>query len=233
MRVRVKFILFLLSPQSSQSTRNPLLFPPLHKYLPLFHCHCHLHDLYQPKRTTSFPPTKMSTATRILISIFAIFSVAGAAHHSAPPPAPDCSTVILNLVDCLSYVTSGSTVSKPEGTCCSGLKTVLKTNADCLCEAFKNSAQLGVTLNVTKALDLPSACRVSAPSISNCVSVAPGGAPVMAPSPSSIPGVPTTPAAGTNGGAPTPTSGTSDSTGLAISVGSLLVALLVSVLSFA
>ncbi|XP_058191906.1 non-specific lipid transfer protein GPI-anchored 31-like isoform X2 [Rhododendron vialii] len=119
----------------------------------------------------------MSTATRILISIFAIFSVAGAAHHSAPPPAPDCSTVILNLVDCLSYVTSGSTVSKPEGTCCSGLKTVLKTNADCLCEAFKNSAQLGVTLNVTKALDLPSACRVSAPSISNCVSVAPGGAP--------------------------------------------------------
>lgn len=108
------------------------------------------------------------TATRILLSIFAIFSVAGAANHAAPPPAPDCSTVILNLVDCLSYVTSGSTVSKPEGTCCSGLKTVLKTNPDCLCEAFKNSAQLGVTLNVTKALDLPSACRVSGPSISNC-----------------------------------------------------------------
>ncbi|KAG5525992.1 hypothetical protein RHGRI_032324 [Rhododendron griersonianum] len=169
----------------------------------------------------------MSTATRILLSIFAIFSVAGAAHHAAPPPAPDCSTVILNLVDCLSYVTSGSTVSKPEGNCCSGLKTVLKTNADCLCEAFKNSAQLGVTLNVTKALDLPSAC----------LSVAPGGAPGIAPdgaiSPSSISGAPTTPPAGTKENAPTPTSGTSDSTGLAISVGSLLVALLVSMLSFA
>ncbi|PWA49827.1 xylogen protein 1 [Artemisia annua] len=60
------------------------------------------------------------------------------------------------MADCLSYVTAGSTVKKPEGTCCSGLKTVLKTDdAECLCEAFKNSAQLaGVSLNVTKAMGL-------------------------------------------------------------------------------
>ncbi|KAH6823668.1 Bifunctional inhibitor/lipid-transfer protein/seed storage 2S albumin superfamily protein [Perilla frutescens var. hirtella] len=47
------------------------------------------------------------------------------------------------------------------------LKTVVKTNPHCLCDAFNNSAQLGVTLNLTKALALPAACHVSAPSLSN------------------------------------------------------------------
>ncbi|CAH1435583.1 unnamed protein product [Lactuca virosa] len=61
-------------------------------------------------------------------------------------------TVVIN---CLSYVTIGSTVKKPEGTCCSGLKSVLRTDALCLCEAFKNSAQLGTSLNATKSLALP------------------------------------------------------------------------------
>lgn len=90
-----------------------------------------------------------------------------ASHHAAPTPAVDCSTVVLNMVDCLSFVTSGSTVSKPEGSCCSGLKSVLKSNAECLCEAFKNSAQFGVSLNVTKAMTLPAVCKISTP-VNNC-----------------------------------------------------------------
>lgn len=129
-------------------------------------------------------------------------------------------------------------MTKPEGKCCSGLKTVLKSNPECLCEGFKNSAQFGVTLNVTKALDLPSACHVSAPSVSNCgLSLVPGAAPAIAPigavSPSSIASPPTTSVVGANELAPAPAPGTaSDSTGLAISVGSLLVVLMVSMLSF-
>ncbi|KAF3637655.1 hypothetical protein T459_14926 [Capsicum annuum] len=43
-----------------------------------------------------------------------------------------------------------------------------ETDAECLCEGFKNSAQLGVILNVTIAMSLPAACHVSAPSVSNC-----------------------------------------------------------------
>lgn len=100
--------------------------------------------------------------------LFAFLTATIFAAHSAPAPAADCSSLISNLVDCLSFVSAGGTAKKPEGTCCSGLKTVLKTDADCLCEALKNSAQLGVTLNVTKALSLPAACHASAPSISNC-----------------------------------------------------------------
>lgn len=59
-------------------------------------------------------------------------------------------------------------MAKPEGTCCSGLKTVLKADSQCLCEAFKSSASLGVTLNITKASTLPAACKLHAPSIATC-----------------------------------------------------------------
>ncbi|XP_063936570.1 non-specific lipid transfer protein GPI-anchored 31 isoform X2 [Daucus carota subsp. sativus] len=99
--------------------------------------------------------------------ILGVAHVSRASHHAAPTPAVDCSTVVLNMVDCLSFVTSGSTVSKPEGSCCSGLKSVLKSNAECLCEAFKNSAQFGVSLNVTKAMTLPAVCKISTP-VNNC-----------------------------------------------------------------
>ncbi|KAG8474015.1 hypothetical protein CXB51_034051 [Gossypium anomalum] len=121
-----------------------------------------------------------------LTAIISVWVAADAAHHhhtaSAPSPSSssvDCSSLILNMADCLSFVSSGSEVSKPEGTCCSGLKTVLKTDAECLCEAYKSSASLGVTLNVTKAMTLPALCKVSALPTTNCaISLTPAGAPV-------------------------------------------------------
>ncbi|XP_073027198.1 non-specific lipid transfer protein GPI-anchored 31-like [Primulina eburnea] len=132
----------------------------------------------------------------LLCMLLAFFAAASSAAQLAPTPAPDCSTLVLSMVDCLSFVTEGSTATKPEGQCCSGLKNVLKTRAECLCETFKNSAQLGVKLNVTKAATLPAACHVSAPSISNCgLSIGSGAAPALSPlaiSPSSVAGAPTT-----------------------------------------
>lgn len=101
------------------------------------------------------------------VAIWAVDLAEGAGHH-APAPSVDCSNLVLTMADCLSFVTNGSTTTKPEGTCCSGLKSVLKTAPTCLCEAFKSSAQFGVVLNVTKATSLPAACKVSAPSVSNC-----------------------------------------------------------------
>ncbi|XP_042492685.1 non-specific lipid transfer protein GPI-anchored 11-like [Macadamia integrifolia] len=112
-------------------------------------------------------------------------------HAHAPAPAVDCSSLIVNMADCLSFVSNGSKEKKPQSTCCSGLKTVLKTDAECLCEAFKSSAQYGVEINMTKALTLPSACRVSTPPVSNCglSLAAPGAAPAQSPylSPQSSP----------------------------------------------
>ncbi|XAR57834.1 hypothetical protein NMG60_11026114 [Bertholletia excelsa] len=97
-------------------------------------------------------------AMDILLSVVAILAavnLGSAAAAPAPAPAMDCSTLVGNMADCLSYVSNDSTVQKPKRTCCSGLKKVLKTDADCIYEAFKNRVQLGVTLNVTKAARLP------------------------------------------------------------------------------
>uniref|UniRef100_A0A2P2Q351 Lipid binding protein n=1 Tax=Rhizophora mucronata TaxID=61149 RepID=A0A2P2Q351_RHIMU len=157
--------------------------------------------------------------------------VVGAGHHhhsAAPSPSVDCSNLILDMTDCLSFVTQGSTIAKPEGNCCSGLKTVLSTDAQCLCEAFKNSAQLGVSLNVTKALTLPATCKLHAPSVSTCaLTVTPAGAPAPA---SSIAGVPTASAGGLTQ-APAPSPNSSGSHGLAMSVGSLVFGLIVALFS--
>ncbi|KAK9166799.1 hypothetical protein Scep_001990 [Stephania cephalantha] len=112
---------------------------------------------------------KLCVVLCVLVVSFRGFSgVESASHQHAPAPSVDCTTLIYSMADCLSFVTNGSEVKKPEGGCCSGLKTVLKTDAECLCEAFKSSSQLGVVLNVTKAAGLPAACGVKAPSITNC-----------------------------------------------------------------
>ncbi|XVE93101.1 hypothetical protein REPUB_Repub01dG0161200 [Reevesia pubescens] len=175
--------------------------------------------------------SKFSLAlTLAILSIWAV----DAAHHHASAPSPsssvDCSSLILNMADCLSFVSSGSQVSKPEGTCCSGLRTVLKADAECLCEAFKSSASLGVTLNVTKALTLPAVCKISAPSATNCaISLTPAGAPGVQPSTTAV--APTTFSEGANEVAPAPAPGSSGSSVLSVSIGSLFVGLVIVLVS--
>ncbi|XP_047976311.1 non-specific lipid transfer protein GPI-anchored 11-like [Salvia hispanica] len=143
-------------------------------------------------------------------AIAVLLSLSSAAQSAPAPAAADCTSLVASMADCLPFVTAGGAAQKPEGTCCSGLKTVVKTNPQCLCDAFRNSAQLGVTLNVSKALTLPAACRVSAPSLSTCsLSEGVGAAPALSPlalSPSSVAGAPA-PSFGGNEGAPAPAHG--------------------------
>ncbi|XP_039035027.1 non-specific lipid transfer protein GPI-anchored 31-like [Hibiscus syriacus] len=158
------------------------------------------------------------------LAILSILAV-DADHHHAAAPSPsssvDCSSLILNMADCLSFVSSGSKASKPEGTCCSGLKTVLKSGPECLCEAFKSSASLGVSLNITKAMTLPAACKVSAPPPATTCALSPAGAPGMAPS--AIAGAPEAFSGGATASAPTPAPGsTGGAQVLASSIGSLV-----------
>ncbi|KAG6524165.1 non-specific lipid transfer protein GPI-anchored 31-like [Zingiber officinale] len=98
---------------------------------------------------------------------------------AAPSPSLDCSSEVINLIDCLSFVSNGSTAAKPDAQCCSGLRKVIKEAASCLC--YLSSQGQAFNVNVTKALTLPSACGVSTPSASNCnisIAGAPGAAPV-------------------------------------------------------
>ncbi|XVF67184.1 hypothetical protein PTKIN_Ptkin10aG0099800 [Pterospermum kingtungense] len=167
--------------------------------------------------------SKFSLAFTLLI--LSVFAVDAAHHHTAAAPSPssssvDCSSLILNMADCLSFVSSGSQASKPEGSCCSGLKTVLKADPKCLCEAFKSSASLGVTLNITKAMTLPAVCKVSAPSITGCASVQPPTA-----------GAPIAFSGGANEAAPAPAPGSSGSPVLSVSTIFLILGLIVMLVS--
>ncbi|XP_062025528.1 non-specific lipid transfer protein GPI-anchored 31-like isoform X2 [Rosa rugosa] len=128
-------------------------------------------------------PSRLSLSLALLLlAVWGFGHGHSASSRGAPAPAVDCSSLILNMADCLSFVSNESKAEKPEGSCCTGLKTVLKADAACLCEAFKSSAQLGVVLNITKAMSLPAACKVSAPSATNCgLSVSPAGAPALSP----------------------------------------------------
>ncbi|TKY59519.1 Non-specific lipid-transfer protein [Spatholobus suberectus] len=175
-----------------------------------------------------------------VVALWAVDLAHGASSPHAPAPSVDCSNLVLTMADCLSFVTNGSTVTKPEGTCCSGLKSVLKTAPACLCEAFKSSAQFGVVLNVTKATTLPAACKVSAASATNCgLSETPAVAPAVGLSPQSSPS-PQASDAGTPGTtgpvnevspAPAPAQGSTASVLFPISAGSLLVLILVATFS--
>ncbi|KAJ7965675.1 Non-specific lipid-transfer protein-like protein [Quillaja saponaria] len=96
----------------------------------------------------------------------------------------------------------------------SGFKSVLKVNATCICEAIKSSAQLGIELNITRAANLHSACKVSASPLSKCGIIShyhtgtpavhnpPKSSPKTAPSPKSgASSVPTPSPANAHGGA--------------------------------
>ncbi|KAG0552400.1 hypothetical protein BDA96_01G504400 [Sorghum bicolor] len=126
-------------------------------------------------------------ALAALLLAAAAVRVDGGATAAAPAPAPaaDCGDALLGLAGCLSYVSEGSTVATPDPTCCSGLKDVVHKEVACLCQVFQSGQKLGISLNMTKALQLPAACKVKTPPFSKCHVSVPGvptASPVPAPS---------------------------------------------------
>ncbi|XP_057468646.1 non-specific lipid transfer protein GPI-anchored 11-like isoform X2 [Actinidia eriantha] len=136
-----------------------------------------------------------------ILATWALVSVSGAQSlAAAPSPAgADCTSLIYNMVDCISYLSAGSNQMTPDPACCSGFKTVLETNAECICEGFKSSVDLGIAIDMSKAMALPSACGVSAPSISSCDAIPPAAKDAPAPE-SAEPPAANAPAPTTTGG---------------------------------
>lgn len=83
----------------------------------------------------------------------------------------ECSDTLVGLATCLTYVQEQATATAPTPDCCAGLKTVLQSSRKCLCVLIKDrdNPNLGLKLNVTKALSLPAVCNAPA-NISDCPS---------------------------------------------------------------
>ncbi|KAK4405733.1 protein YLS3 [Sesamum angolense] len=123
-----------------------------------------------------------------------------------------CMSVLISMASCLNYV-SGSTPT-PSTSCCSALANVVQTQPRCLCAIVNGGGgSLGVNINQTLALGLPSACKVETPPISRCnvvngPTMSPVGSPESAP-PESGDGIPAAPATpSVTGSKATPSSGT-------------------------
>ncbi|PON59191.1 Bifunctional inhibitor/plant lipid transfer protein/seed storage helical domain containing protein [Parasponia andersonii] len=104
------------------------------------------------------------------------------------PSGPDCTTLLLGMADCLSYVQLGSNLTKPDKPCCPELKSLVDNSPICLCELLANSDTSGFQIDINRATKLPSVCKVDTPPPSTCALLGiPVGVPTSSegPSPSS------------------------------------------------
>lgn len=104
--------------------------------------------------------------------------------QTTPAPAPqlDCTDALTDLLPCLDYVTNSSPNISAE--CCTGLGAVKASNPLCLCTFLNANQSASLGINVTRALELPTFCKVQA----NPADCGGSPAPVAAPVPSSGPG---------------------------------------------
>ncbi|KAK1305203.1 hypothetical protein QJS10_CPB11g01622 [Acorus calamus] len=104
---------------------------------------------------------KLVLAVAIMLSDVLVVNVA------AQSGGGGCNSAIVGLAPCLNYVTGSS--SSPTQSCCTQLASVVKAQPRCLCLLLNGGgSSFGVTLNETRALELPRACNVQTPPVSEC-----------------------------------------------------------------
>ncbi|XP_050218371.1 non-specific lipid transfer protein GPI-anchored 14-like isoform X2 [Mercurialis annua] len=106
--------------------------------------------------------SKIGAALLILSMVF--MSGAGAGDDK---DKDECAAQLVGLATCLPYV--GGNAKTPTPDCCNGLNQLLKTNKKCLCVVIKDrdDPDLGLQINLTLALALPSVCHATA-NVSQC-----------------------------------------------------------------
>uniref|UniRef100_A0A0E0LHP8 Bifunctional inhibitor/plant lipid transfer protein/seed storage helical domain-containing protein n=1 Tax=Oryza punctata TaxID=4537 RepID=A0A0E0LHP8_ORYPU len=159
-----------------------------------------------------------------LPALFAVAVVAVLVAAARPGAAQSgCTSEIVSLAPCLDYMQGNA--SKPTASCCTALSSVVKSRPECLCAVLGGGASsLGVTVNNTRALELPAACGVKTPPPSECSKV---GAPIPSPAPAGATAPNAPPAAGT-GSKTTPTTTGASSAGESIGKAASIAMVIVS-----
>lgn len=113
-----------------------------------------------------------------LMCLVTLFGASTSARHHTHPHPPvavpsspqggDCATVIFDLIECVSFLVEGSNESKPDASCCIAYESVLSVSDECICVAINQSAGMGIALNLTKLVTLPTACGMPAFPIAKC-----------------------------------------------------------------
>ncbi|CAD5321710.1 unnamed protein product [Arabidopsis thaliana] len=97
-------------------------------------------------------------------------------------PSSSCVSTLTTLSPCLSYITGNSTT--PSQPCCSRLDSVIKSSPQCICSAVNSPIpNIGLNINRTQALQLPNACNIQTPPLTQCNAATGPTAQPPAPSP--------------------------------------------------
>ncbi|XP_019199207.1 PREDICTED: non-specific lipid transfer protein GPI-anchored 2-like [Ipomoea nil] len=137
--------------------------------------------------------TKMAaTLLLVLVALAAVPGTEAQAPAESPVPVPagtfECVNELINMSDCLTFVEAGSKLSEPEKACCPELAGMVETKPVCLCQLLADPENvIGIKIELKKALNLPSFCKLNTPSTSLCSAI---GIPVGAPTAGKFPSSP-------------------------------------------
>ncbi|KAL5217192.1 hypothetical protein ABZP36_017876 [Zizania latifolia] len=105
----------------------------------------------------------------VVAVVVMVAAMAGAAAADFAADRAECADKLMALATCLTFVEEKATARAPTRDCCAGLGQVLAASKKCLCVLVKDRDEpaLGFRINVTRAMDLPSACSTAA-TFSDC-----------------------------------------------------------------
>lgn len=123
------------------------------------------------REDTSFIYKKNSEMESKALAIFCILLATAAtlAVATLEQDENDCADQMANMAECIPYV-SGS-AKKPTPTCCADAEKVRSAKPKCLCVLIIESTDtsMGLPINTTLALQMPTACKSDA-KVSDCPS---------------------------------------------------------------
>ncbi|XP_057732146.1 non-specific lipid transfer protein GPI-anchored 14-like isoform X1 [Arachis stenosperma] len=98
--------------------------------------------------------------SKLVLITIALILISNAMGDSAQEKQK-CAEQLTNTATCLPYL--GGDANAPTSDCCSGLIESLKNNKKCVCLILKDrdDPDLGLKINITLALGLPSLCKAS------------------------------------------------------------------------
>ncbi|VYS55493.1 unnamed protein product [Arabidopsis thaliana] len=96
------------------------------------------------------------------IALIMVAMVVDAAGADKGKDKEECTAQLVGMATCLPYVQGQAKSPTPD--CCSGLKQVINSDMKCLCVIIqeRNDPDLGLQVNVSLALALPSVCHATA-----------------------------------------------------------------------
>ncbi|XBH73614.1 hypothetical protein VPH35_100695 [Triticum aestivum] len=111
----------------------------------------------------------------LLMMLAVAAAVVGPAGADFAADKAECADKLMGLATCLTYVQLTATARAPTPDCCSGFRQVLGTSKRCMCILVKDRDEpaLGIKVNITRSMNLPSVCNIAA-TFSDCPSTAAG-----------------------------------------------------------